>query len=56
MNFNKSSLSFSKNNGVNVKAGVCQLLDIVEANEIEKYLRVLTNVGQNKKALFAYIE
>lgn len=48
-------MSFSKNTTNLVTADIHQLLGIPVANENKKYLRVPTNMGRKKKALFGYM-
>lgn len=56
VNFNKSSVSFSKNTTTSVRLDISRELTIPEANENEKYLRVPTNVGRKKKLLFGFMK
>ncbi|XP_019165744.1 PREDICTED: uncharacterized protein LOC109161710 [Ipomoea nil] len=56
VNYQKSSICYSKNAGENDKDMVAQALGVVQALNFGKYLGLPAFVGRNKKAVFAYIE
>ncbi|XP_019160780.1 PREDICTED: uncharacterized protein LOC109157336 [Ipomoea nil] len=56
VNFNKSSISFSRNTLVDMEDLVAGALGVSQADDFGKYLGLPSVIGRNKKLVFAYIE
>ncbi|XP_019184158.1 PREDICTED: uncharacterized protein LOC109179042 [Ipomoea nil] len=56
VNFNKSSISFSRNTRNEVKDLLAGALGVAQADDFGKYLGLPSVIGRNKKLVFAYIE
>ncbi|XP_031116377.1 uncharacterized protein LOC116020030 [Ipomoea triloba] len=56
VNFNKSSVCFSRNTSRDDREGVVSVLGVEQAPNFGKYLGLPAFVGRNKKAVFAYVE
>ncbi|XP_019181991.1 PREDICTED: uncharacterized protein LOC109177145 [Ipomoea nil] len=56
VNYHKSSIFYSKNTGTRDREMAAQILGVVQAPNLGKYLGLPAFIGRNKKAAFAYIE
>ncbi|XP_031099854.1 uncharacterized protein LOC116004057 [Ipomoea triloba] len=56
VNFNKSSVCFSRNTSRDDREGVVSVLGVGQAPNFGKYLGLPAFVGRNKKAVFVYVE
>ncbi|XP_031131793.1 uncharacterized protein LOC116033173 [Ipomoea triloba] len=56
VNFQKSSVCFSRNTMESSREEVAQVLGVSRASNFEKYLGLPSFVGKNKKLVFSYIE
>ncbi|XP_019164478.1 PREDICTED: uncharacterized protein LOC109160650 [Ipomoea nil] len=56
VNFNKSSVSFSRNTSGDVRDLVAETLGVSHAEDFGKYLGLPSVIGRNRKVVFAYIE
>ncbi|XP_019176340.1 PREDICTED: uncharacterized protein LOC109171740 [Ipomoea nil] len=56
VNFQKSSICFSRNTTDEKRNNVAQVLEVMQAPNFGKYLGLPSFIGKNKKAAFAYIE
>ncbi|XP_031101874.1 uncharacterized protein LOC116005777 [Ipomoea triloba] len=56
VNFQKSSVCFSRNTGDTGRVEVANTLGVVQAADFGKYLGLPSFVGRNKRRVFAYIE
>ncbi|XP_019161973.1 PREDICTED: uncharacterized protein LOC109158513 [Ipomoea nil] len=56
INLHKSSVSFSRNTSEDVKTEVAGTMGLELADGFGKYLGLPTVVGQDKKAMFGYVE
>ncbi|XP_031105088.1 uncharacterized protein LOC116009989 [Ipomoea triloba] len=56
VNFNKSSVCFSRNTSRDDREGVVSVLGVAQAPNFGKYLGLPAFVGRNKKAVFSYVE
>ena len=56
INFQKSSISFSRNMHENLKEEICSFLRVSSTENHGNYLGLPSLVGKNKKAIFAFIK
>ncbi|XP_019182124.1 PREDICTED: uncharacterized protein LOC109177267 [Ipomoea nil] len=56
VNFNKSCIVFSRNTAANLRIAVAGTLNVIQSDNIGKYLGLPMGVGRNKKEVFSYIE
>uniref|UniRef100_A0A803QE18 Reverse transcriptase n=1 Tax=Cannabis sativa TaxID=3483 RepID=A0A803QE18_CANSA len=56
VNFNKSSIFFSSNSSIDVRARMTQIMNIQEADGTSLYLGLPSIVGRNKKAILGFIQ
>ncbi|XP_019163494.1 PREDICTED: uncharacterized protein LOC109159838 [Ipomoea nil] len=56
VNFNKSSVSFSRNTSGDNRDLVAETLGVSHAEDFGKYLGLPSVIGRNRKVVFAYIE
>ncbi|XP_019189149.1 PREDICTED: uncharacterized protein LOC109183500 [Ipomoea nil] len=56
VNYHKSNICFSKNTREDDRDVVAACLQVDQAPNFEKYLRLPSFIGRNKRAVFAYIE
>ncbi|XP_019172490.1 PREDICTED: uncharacterized protein LOC109167594 [Ipomoea nil] len=56
VNFQKSSITFSRNTQVEVRDLVANSLGVGQADDFGKYLGLPSIVGRNRSAVFAYVE
>ncbi|XP_030483709.2 uncharacterized protein LOC115700281 [Cannabis sativa] len=56
VNLNKSSIFFSANTGVDVRARICSILKVQEARETSTYLGLPNILGRNKNVLLGFLK
>ncbi|XP_019155723.1 PREDICTED: uncharacterized protein LOC109152478 [Ipomoea nil] len=56
VNYNKSSICFSRNTQHMARTQVADCHEVVQADNFRKYLGLPSFVGRNKRAVFSYVE
>ncbi|KAL3527919.1 hypothetical protein ACH5RR_012575 [Cinchona calisaya] len=56
VNLDKSSIYFSKNTSLFVRAQICQVMEEVAHKESSKYLGMPMSIGKTKKQVFSFVK